>query len=288
MKNTQRGKHAPGLERRLLHLAHRLKERGRKASLLYLDEFQGDLIGLSVMSKGGNLGLHADRRTKPTRLVLLATTSAGPQSLFTDLAGLQKELPRKQLNARRFVQKVRKLSDELARTFDERADSFPREQIDRFRGVFPEALPATGLIVGSRSRRNSSSGAGTSRTTVHGAFVPAGEVGVFALFDVENGGFRFSAGATTLVASTLSAHPVTALVNFGILLDDETALERQGDFVDNVAVGVGAAVVETAADVAAGTVDAALSVVDLGVVDGWDCGPGLDCVPDCGCDVPCL
>jgi len=129
----------------LLAIANHLRSKGLACELAYDDYRLGNLLALSVPTPQG-LGELDVRRKKKGAVLIVCAESVAALRVVTDTLGPLHETVRRLENAKRkFVHRIERMVEHLEATFDERAQHFPKEALERVRELFPEASPMTGI-----------------------------------------------------------------------------------------------------------------------------------------------
>jgi len=135
----------PPIDIWLLAIANHLRGKGLGCELAYDDFRLGKLLALSVPTLHG-LGELDVRRKHKGAVLIVCTESLAALRVVTDTLGPLHETVRRLENAKRkFVHRIERMVEHLEATFEERAQHFPKEALERVRELFPEAAPMTGI-----------------------------------------------------------------------------------------------------------------------------------------------
>src|SRR5262249_23317965 len=135
----------PPIDVWLLAIANHLRGKGLACELTYDDHRLGNLLALSVPTPQG-LGELDVRRKKKGAVLIVCAESLAALRVVTDTLGPLHETVRRLENAKRkFVHRIERMVEHLESTFDERAEHFPKDALERVRELFPEAAPMTAI-----------------------------------------------------------------------------------------------------------------------------------------------
>ena len=135
----------PPIDVWLLAIANHLRGKGLACELAYDDFRLGNLLALSVPTPQG-LGELDVRRQKKGAVLMVCAESVATLRMVRDTLGPLHETVRRLENAKRkFVHRIERMVEHLEATFEERAQHFPREALERVRELFPEVAPMTGI-----------------------------------------------------------------------------------------------------------------------------------------------
>jgi hypothetical protein len=135
----------PPIDVWLLAIANHLRGKGLTCELAYDDYRLGNLLALSVPTPQG-LGELDVRRQRKGAVLIVCAESVAALRVVTDTLGPLHETVRRLENAKRkFVHRIERMVEHLEVTFEDRAQHFPKDALERVRELFPEAAPMTGI-----------------------------------------------------------------------------------------------------------------------------------------------